>query len=609
MYAISIMMRLIYFLCLFLFASAASAERKEAMVLFGEPKYKPGFTHFDYVNPDAPKGGTLRLAYVQGFDSLNPFILRGLPAPGLNFYFETLMVGSLDEPQTEYGLIAQSFDLAKDKKSIVFYLNPKARWQDKSPITAEDVIFSFNTLKEKGDPFYKLQYASVIKAEAIGRGAVKFIFDTDKNRDLPVILANMPVISKAYFSKNDFAATTQKPPLTSGPYKIARLDPGRAIVYERDPSYWGKDLPSRKGYFNFDHIRFDVYRDDVIALESLKAKQFDLYEEFIARNWATAYNIPAVERGELIKYQAPNKIPRGMQAFLFNTRDPRFSDRRVREAIADTLDFEWMNRTIFYDAYKRNNSFFQSTPFMARELPSKDELKLLEPYRSILPPEVFTEVYNPPVTDASGYPRDLLLHAQKLLDEAGWVIKEGVRVNAKTGQPLTIEFLVRQKTFERVVGSIFRNLKKLGIKGTFRLVDDAQYQKRLDKKDFDVISIWWNMGLVFPGNEQKQYWHSSQADIRGGMNYAGVKNDAIDALLDDLANAQDLASLTAAARALDRSLLWMHLVIPHWHVTTFRVAYWNKFEHPKVRPTYGLGFETWWMKPEFMPKPANQEAK
>lgn len=598
-----------FFGVIFLLISHAHAVPKSAMVLFGEPKYKPGFTHFDYVNPKAPKGGGLKLAYVQGFDSLNPFILRGLPAPGLNFYYETLMVGSLDEPQTEYGLIAQTFDLAEDKKSIIFYLNPRARWHDKTPITAEDVIFSFNTLKEKGDPFYKLQYASVIKAEALGRRTVRFTFDTDQNRDLPVILAGMPVISKAYFSKNDFSATTQKPPLSSGPYKIIKLDPGRAIVYERDPNYWGKDLPSRRGHFNFDRIRFDVYRDDVVALEALKAKQFDLYEEYIARNWATAYNISAVERGELIKYQAPNKIPRGMQAFLFNIRDPRFSDIRVREAIANTLDFEWLNRTIFYDAYKRNNSFFQSTPFMARELPSAAEIKLLEPYRSMLPEKVFTEVYNPPVTDGSGYPRELLLKSQKLLEEAGWVIRDGVRVNEKTGEPLTIEFLVRQKTFERVVGSIFRNLKKLGIQGKFRLVDDAQYQKRLDKKDFDVISIWWNMGLVFPGNEQKQYWHSSQADIRGSMNYAGLKSEAIDKLLDGITNARSLESLTAAARAFDRALLWQHLIIPHWHVSTFRVAYWNKFEHPKKRPTYGLGIETWWVKPEFMPKTPPKEPR
>lgn len=583
-------------------AQPALSAPKSAMILFGEPKYKPGFHHFDYVNPNAPQGGVLRLAYVQGFDSLNPFILKGLPAPGLNFYYETLMVGSLDEAQTEYGLIAQTFDLAEDKKSIVFYLNPRARWQDKTPITADDVVFSFNTLKEKGDPMYRLQYAPVVSVEALGKRTVKFIFKDDTSRDLPIILANLPVLSKAYWGTHDFTASTQKPPLTSGPYKIVKVDPGRAVIYEKDPNYWGKDLPSRRGYYNFHRIRYDVYRDDVVALEALKARQFDLYEEYIARNWATAYNIPAVERGDLIKYSAPNKQPRGMQAFLFNTRMSKFSDPKVREAISYTLDFEWLNRTIFYDAYKRNVSFFQSTPFMARELPSPDELKLLEPYRDQLPPQVFTEVYNPPVTNGSGYPRHLLIKAQKLLNDAGWVMKDGVRTNAKTGEVMTIEFLVRQKTFERVVGSIFRNLQKLGIKGTFRLVDDAQYQKRLDKKDFDIISIWWNMGLVFPGSEQLQYWHSSQADIPGGQNYAGLKDPVVDKLLEKMVNAQDLPTLTTTARALDRTLLWHHLIIPHWHISNFRVAYWNKFERPKTPPTYGLGFETWWMKPEFLPK-------
>jgi microcin C transport system substrate-binding protein len=577
--------------------TTTSAWADHALVLFGSPKYNKNYTHFEYANPNAPKGGLVRLDHPAGFDSLNPFILKGLPAPGLTYLFESLMTPALDEPQSYYGLIADDVSLSADKTTLTFHLNPKARWHDGSPITADDVVFSFHTLKEKGDPSYTLQYQPVKSVEAKGHQSVVFTFIDNPPRDIPFIIASMPIISRTYYTAHDFSKSTLTPPLGSGPYTISKVDAGRSVTYNRNKNYWAKDLPSRKGHFNFEQIRYDVYRDDTVALEALKAHAVDLHEEFIARNWATAYNSPAVAEGKLIKYAAPHKIPRGMQAFLFNTRLPKFADARVREAIEQTLDFEWMNHTIFYDAYGRNVSFFQNTDFAARNLPDSKELALLSPYRKELPEKVFTTVYEPPKTDGSGNDRKNLLYAQKLLNDAGWHLKDGKRVNDRTGEILTIEFLMRQRTFERVVASMMRNLKRLGIDSTFRLVDDAQYQKRIERKDFDLISVWWNQGLLFPGNEQMAYWKSTEADINGSQNLSGLKNPVVDKLLDIIANAKNIEELTAASRALDRTLLWQHLIIPHWSINTFRVAYWDMFDKPEKRPYYALGFDTWWAKP------------
>jgi microcin C transport system substrate-binding protein len=587
-------LRLIAFASMLLLSQAAQAGH--ALVLFGEPKYSPKAKHFEYVNPEAPKGGIVKLDTPAGFDSLNPYILKGIAAPGMSYLWDSLMTPSLDEPQSYYGLIAEDAVLSKDKATLTFTLNPKAVWHDKSPITPDDVVFSFYTLRDKGDPSYKLQYAPVVDVKKTGERRVTFTLAKDAPRDLPFIIAGMPVLSKTYFTKHDFEKTTLTPPLGSGPYTIAKVDAGRSITYARVVDYWAKDLLARKGQFNFDQIRYDVYRDDTVALEALKAHATDLHEEYIARNWATAYDTPALKRGELIKYAAPHKIPRGMQAFIYNLRLSKFSDPRVREAIAQTLDFEWMNHRIFFDAYGRNTSFFQNTDFAATQLPDKDELALLAPFKKDLPPEVFTKVYAPPHTDGTGNNRDNLLYAQKLLNDAGWKLIDGKRVNEKTGEVLTLEFLVRQRTFERVVASMIHNLKRLGITATLRLVDDAQYQKRLEKKDYDVISIWWNQGLLFPGNEQQALWHSSQADVAGSQNLTGLKNHVVDFLVDKIINAREIKTLTTASRALDRVLLANQLIIPHWSINTFRVAYWNIFEMPKTRPYYALGFDSWWMK-------------
>lgn len=365
-------------------------------------------------------------------------------------------------------------------------------------------------------------------------------------------------------------------------------------------------LPVSVGRYNFEKIHYDIYRDETVALEAIKSGHYDVREEYIARNWATAYNIPAVEEGRLIKKKIKHKIPRGMQAFLFNLRQSKFSDVRVRKAISLTMDYEWMNKTLFYGAYTRNISFFQNTDFMATGIPESEELKLLEPYKEILPSELFTQPFAIPTTDGSGYERANLIEAQALLNDAGWTMKDGKRVNRQTGQQLTVEFMMRQKTFEKVIASMRRNLKRLGIDSTFRFVDDSQYQKRIDSNDFDIISIWWNLGVIFPGNEQVSYWHSSQADVIGSNNYSGIKSPVVDDLVTRITQAHTLQDLTAASRALDRVLLWGQYTIPHWSIDSWRLLYWDKFGLPDKIPSYGLATDAWWMKSA---EKESQEAK
>lgn len=588
------------FLCFFaVFMLALPAQAAHGIALFGGLKYPAGFKHFDYVNPNAPKGGTLKLSYSGPFDSVNPYIIKGVAAPGVAQYlFQSLMTQSYDEPQSYYGLIAKSIEVAKDRSYADFTLNPKARWHDGTRITAEDVVWTFYALKEKGHPLYRVMYGPIDKVEEISPGVVRFHFDDAEHRELPLIAASMPVLPKAYYEKVPFDKTSLTAPLGSGPYKISAIDPGRSITFERVKDFWAAKLPVEVGMNNFDTIKIDVYRDDVVALEGIKSGQFDYYEEYIARNWATAYHIPAITDGRLIKTKINHKIPRGMQAFMFNMREEKFSDPRVREAIGLTMDYEWMNQTLFYNAYERIYSYFQNNaPFMATGKPEGAELALLEQYRDQLPNELFEKPFAVPKTDGSGYARDNLIKAQKLLDEAGWVMKDGKRTNAKTGEVLTIEFLMTQRTFERVVGIMRVNLDKLGISSTFRYVDASQYQRRVDKRNFDIVSIWWNQGLNFPGSEQYTFWHSSQADLEGSQNLGGVKNPVVDDLVMRIQRAQTMEQLAPAAKALDRVLLWNQYVIPHWYMSAWRVIYWNKFGRPKITGDYNIGLDTWWSEP------------
>jgi microcin C transport system substrate-binding protein len=580
-----------------LLPGAAYAAPSHCLTYYGECKYPAGFAHFDYVNPDAPKGGGVKLAETGSFDNLNPFILNGVKAPAIAaMLFESLMAASQDEPQTLYGLVAQSVEVAKDGGSVEFVLRNEARFHDGSKITPDDVVFSFATLKEKGDPTYKILYAAIASAEKTGEHTVRFTFTDGKNRELPLIAASMPILSKVYYDKVDFSKTTLEAPVGSGPYKVESVEQGRQITYRRDPDYWGKDLPVNRGQYNFATFRYDLYRDENVAMQGLFAGEYDFRREYIARNWATAYDVPAVRDGRIVKRNIPDETPQGMQAFIFNTRKPQFADRRVREAIDLALDYEWVNKTIFYGAYERNHSYFQNTEFEAKGLPQGKELALLKPLADELPPALFTQPFKNPTTDGSGNARDNLLKAQKLLEEAGWQVKDGKRVDAK-GAPLNIEFMLRQPTMERVIGPMRKNLERLGIASSIRMVDDSQYQKRLDDKDFDIVSIWINRGNFFPGNEQVALWHSAQAEVKGGNNLGGTQSKAVDALLGALVNAKDYDDYRAAGRALDRVLLWEHYVIPNWNSGSYRVAYWDKFGLPKIQAKYNLAFQAWWVKP------------
>lgn len=576
-------------------ALAPDVRAAHGVALFGDLKYGPGFTHFEYVNPKAPKGGELRLSYTGSFDSVNPFIIKGVAAPGVAAYlYQSLMASSYDEPQSYYGLIASDIAIAPDRAYADFTLNPRARWHDGKPITADDVVFSFEVLRTKGHPAYRLVYKPINRVEKRGERRVRFYFDDKEHRELPMIAAGMPVLPKHYYETVPFDKSSLTPPVGSGPYRIQSIDAGRSITFERVKDYWAKDLPTQKGQYNFDIIRVDVYRDDVVALEGLKSGQFDFYEEYIARNWATAYDIPAVKEGRLVKTKIEHKIPRGMQAFLFNVRKSKFADRRVREAVSLTMDFEWMNQTLFYGAYERTHSFFQNTEFAAEGVPQGEELKLLESQEALLPPHLACNFFMVPKTDGSGYARSNLIRAQHLLNDAGWVMRGGRRVHVDTGEHLTIEFLMTQRTFERVIGIMRKNLKKLGIESNFRYVDASQYQQRVEKRNFDIISIWWNQGVFFPGTEQHSFWHSSQADVEASQNLGGVKNALVDDLVMRIVRARNIRELKPAARALDRVLLWEHYVIPHWYLSAWRIAYWNKFGRPAVTPTYNLGLSSWW---------------
>ena len=577
--------------------SSPTPRWQHALVLFGKPKYPSWFQHFDYANPKAPKGGQLKLAHPATFDSLNPFIMKGVKAPGVLMLFESLMTGSLDEPQSYYPLVAKRFRMPDTRDWIEFELNPAARWHDGKPITPEDIIYSLQAIKEEADPVYRLSFAPLASVEKTGTHRVKFTFGEPYTREAPILAASMPILPKHYYAEHPFNQTTLQPPLGSGAYKVGAFEPARYITMERVADYWGKNLPVNRGQYNFQTIRYDVYRDATVALEALKAGEVDLRQENISRNWATAYDTPALKEGRLRKEEIPSGLPQGMQAFFFNLRRPPFDDRVVREAIGLTMDYEWINKALFYGAYKRNDSFFQYTPFAATGLPAGEELAFLEQYKDLLPSELFTTAFANPKTDGSGQNRKNLLKAQKMLEKAGYTLIDGHhRISPVTGEPLKIEFMLNQPTMQRVILPMLKGLKQLGIEGRIRLVDDAQYQRRIETRDFDVISNWINLGVFFPGVEQQNFWHSVQADIEGSNNFSGMKHPAIDAAIEQIVNAKTLEQLTPPARALDRILLWEHVVIPHWHNNTFRTAWWDKFGMPKQNPPYGLAVNSWWMK-------------
>ncbi len=575
--------------------AAAEPQPSHGLSLFGPLKYGADFTCFDYAAPDAPKGGTFSRGFDGTFDSLNPFILKGVPPQDIEtLLFDALLEPSLDEPDSAYGLIAETVALAADRRSVSFALRAEARFHDGTAITADDVVFSFETLLKEGNPTFQILYADVETAEALSPREVVFRFRATENRKLPLIVGAMPILSKAYYSAHKFNETTVTPPLGSGPYRVKAVDPGRSIVYQRVADYWAAELPVRAGRHNFDIIRYDYYRDRTILVEAFKSGAYGWHEEFTSKTWATAYNIPEIADGRIVKESIADNTPSGVQAFFINTRRAKFADRRVRQALDLAFDFEWTNKTLFYDQYKRMASYFENSELAARGLPASAELALLEPYRDKLPPELFSMAYVPPRTDGSGEARLNLRAAKKLLTEAGLMIEAGKLRDPATGEPFTLEFLYYEPAFERIIAPYARNLERLGFVIALRLVDPAQYQNRLKSFDYDFIIQRYVQSLS-PGAELRSYFGSAAAGQDGSLNLAGIKNPVVDALIEAVLGAADRPALLAATRALDRVLLFGHYMVPQWYKGRHDLVYWNKFSRPASAPPFGLGLDTWWV--------------
>ncbi|MFN7901952.1 MAG: extracellular solute-binding protein [Holosporales bacterium] len=590
--------------------------------MHGDLKYPPGFTNFEYVNPDAPKGGTLVLAALGTYDSLNPFIVRGLPAAGIGELFDTLLASAQDEPFSAYGLIAEAVRTDAARTFVEFRLRPQARFSNGTPIRPEDVIFSFHTLRDQGRPSYRAYYSSVAEAKKLDDSTVRFEFKPGMNRELPLILGQMPILSEKYYNSAAFDKVTLQAPLGSGPYQVAALQPGRSITYQRVADYWAKDLPVNRGRNNFDTIRYDYYRDSSVALEAFKAGAYDFRLENIAKNWANAYDSPIVKidsvKREEIKREEVRNIKRkdirtikreeirhenvaGMQGFFFNLRNPLFADRAVREAFILAFDFESANKSLFFNSYTRSLSYFSNSELAATGFPTDRELSILKPLAAQIPREVLYSEIKLPTTAT---PEDLRLNLKRaadILKQAGWIVY-GNQLIGKDGKPFEFEILIEDPTFERVIAPYLQNLQRLGIKGTIRVLDAAQYQQRLDNYQYDIIIGTFGQSLS-PGNEQRGYWHSTQADVPGGNNILGVQNPAIDTLVERIITAPDRESLLIAVKALDRVLFWNYYVVPQWHTNSYRIAWWDKFERPNIRPRFSLGFpDTWWSKkPQELP--------
>ena len=572
-----------------------AARRTHALSLLGEPKLPADFANWPWVNPDAPKGGEVVRTALGSFDSFNPFILRGTPAVGVALLFETLLMDSADEASTAYAHLAGMVEVAADNRWAAFELRPEARWHDGKPVSAEDVAWSFTTLREQGHPRYRNYWGDIEGATAEGERRVVFRFRNPDNRELPLIIGQMPVLPKHWWATRDFAQPGLEPPLGSGSYKVGRFEAGRSMVLQRVGDYWGRDLPTMRGLQNFDTQRFEYFRDATVAFEAFKGGQLDFRQENIARSWATQYDFPAVSRGLVKRDELHHEIPAGMQAFIMNLRRPVFADRRTREALGLVFDFEWMNANLFYNSYTRTNSYFANSELASTGVPQGRELEILQPFRDKLPPELFTQAFKLPTTDGSGNNRDNARRALDLLREAGWVIKDRQMVDAK-GQPLRFEILLADSTYERVALPYVQSLTRLGVQATVRTVDPAQYQVRTDNFDFDMTMDLFSQSLS-PGNEQRDFWGSEAAKQPGSRNTIGIADPVVDALVELVVNAPNREELVTRTHALDRVLLWNFYVVPNWYSSTFRIAWWDKFGRPPRNPHYNIGFEGWWIDP------------
>jgi microcin C transport system substrate-binding protein len=568
----------------------------------GKLKYAEGFERFGYTSPLARSGGTLVLHDLGGFEKMNPFTLKGSAPRGLSPYvFETLAVPSLDEPFAEYGLIAEGIELAADKKSVTFTLNPKARFSDGSPVTAEDIKFSLDTLKsDQAHPFYQMYFHDIEGAEIIDQRTIRFLF-VRPNRELHMIAAQLPVLSKQFYSRNPFNPVdgmgAMTVPVGTGPYLVTDVQPGKSITYKKNPEYWARDLAVRKGMFNVESIVVKYFKDPIVSLEAFKAGEFDFMTVNIAKQWNRDLTGRRFDSGELIKKTFPHKNNAGMQGFVFNTRKPLFSDPRVRKALGLVFDFEWTNKTVFFSQYTRSNSFFSNSDFAAKGIPSESEMKLLEPYRHQLPPEVFTQLPMPPSTEPPSSLRANMQEAKGLLEQAGWAVKQGVLVNEQ-GAEFRFEILLADTSFERVIAPYAVNLKKMGIEVAYRTIDPALYADRVKNFDFDMVVTTYGQSQS-PGNEQRDYWTTAAADRKGSRNLGGIKSPAVDGLVDAIIYAETQEELITACRALDRVLWYGYYLVPNWYLANHRLAYAARLKHPEKLPVYyspDQWLDTWWIE-------------
>ena len=567
--------------------------------LIGTPKYEDGFEHFDYVNPDAPKTGSVTYSAIGTFDSLNPFIVKGNPASGVGLIYDSLMTPSYDESSSQYGLIAEAMSFPADFSSVTFRLRKEARFPDGENIEAQDVAWSFDMLRQHV-PLYRDYYADVEDHEILSPQEIRFNFSQKNNKELPYIMGQLLVLPKHYWESDErvFDETYLDPPMGSGAYRIGEFQPGRFISYERIDDHWSRDLPVNRGKNNFKTIRIEYFRDREVALQAFLSGDYDFRIENTAKSWAEGYESPALENGDIIKAEFSQGNVARMQGFVFNVRREKFSDRRVRRAFDLAFDFEWTNRTLFHGQYERLHSYFDNSELASRGLPEGRELEILERFRDDLPEQLFTTPYETPVSDGSGNIRGNLRKAKKLLSEAGWEIKDGVLAHVQSGETMEVEILIVQPNFERILLPYKKNLERLGINLSLRIVDSTQYLNLLQSFDYDMIVSGFAQSLS-PGNEQREFWGSQAADREGSRNFIGIKSATIDALIEELIFAEDREHLVAATRALDRVLLWRHYIVPNWHSPKERVAYWKHLGHPEQLPAFSLGFPTiWWHQGE-----------
>ncbi|QPC41406.1 ABC transporter substrate-binding protein [Kaustia mangrovi] len=578
---------------------AAQAEPRHAIAMHGTPKYGPGFSHFDYVNPDAPRGGTLRLAVTGSFDSLNPFIVRGVPARDLRSYvFESLMTRSRDEPFTLYGLIAQSIDVPDDRSRATFTLNPKARFSDGTPVTVDDVVFSLKALREHGQPNLRQYYGKVVRIERPGGRRVTFVFQDGEDRELPLILGLMPILPRHRYDDGRLALTSLEPPVGSGPYVVADVEAGSALTYRRDPDYWGRDLPVNRGRYNFAEIRYSYFRDSATDFEAFKKGLYDIREETDPTRWATGYDFPAVRSGEVVRETFRTGLPAPFYGLVFNTRRALFADVRVREALVGLLDFTWLNATLYHGLYERTESYFPGSELSSFARPASEaERTLLQPFPDAVPDAFLSGRYRLPEGAASGRDRKARKAALSLLAEAGWTVRDGRLTNAETGAPFRFGILTLTHEQERLALTYARMLRRIGIEATIRQADSSQFQSRLDAYDYDMVPNRWYNSLS-PGNEQAFYWGSAGRDTPGTRNYMGADEPAIDAMIGAILAARTRGELVTATRALDRVLRAGFYAVPLFHAPAQWVARRKRLAHPDTTPLYGYQLDTWWIGTE-----------